>query len=71
MNDIQPTVPAGIHAPSLVSQTSTSVFIIWSVPDRPNGNILLYILDRRLAVSIRCSSVIVCLIISILRGYNN
>ena len=41
-------VPDGIAKPSLVSQTPTSILIVWSEPEFPNGVILQYGIERRL-----------------------
>lgn len=41
-------VPQGIAAPTLMSQSPTSVLIVWDAPLAPNGDILLYTLQRRL-----------------------
>ncbi|KAK2176710.1 hypothetical protein NP493_644g03013 [Ridgeia piscesae] len=38
----------GIPAPSLVSKTPTSVFLKWTPPQLPNGDILQYSIQRRL-----------------------
>ncbi len=42
------SVPEDIPVPSLVSETATSVLVVWTEPGSPNGNILQYGIERRL-----------------------
>ena len=40
--------PEGVKAPVLRSPTPTSVLVVWSQPELPNGEILQYAVERRL-----------------------
>ena len=44
------TAPEGIKKPSLLSETPTSVLIVWTEPEFPNGEITSYTIERRIKV---------------------
>ena len=41
------SVPEGLNRPTLLSDTSTSVVIVWGPPSEPNGDIVSYTIQRR------------------------
>ena len=43
--------PEGLKPPSLLSSTPTSILIVWSAPENPNGAIISYTVERRAEVN--------------------
>ena len=42
--------PEGLTKPALLSETPTSVLVVWTEPEFPNGEITSYTIERRIKV---------------------
>ena len=47
------SAPEGIRPPALLSESPTSVLIVWTEPEFPNGQVTSYTIERRLKVNSR------------------